>query len=100
MALFPPGRQNGITDWDDAVTKKHSHANATELDKIEDGGKAKWDQAVTDIGTVKSDYLKTADKTELEGTVNDEKTRAEKAAAQALSDAKAYTDTALTWGSF
>ena len=87
-------------DLADAVAKKHSHANATELDKIEDGDKAKWDQAVTDIGTVKSDYLKTADKTELEGKVNDEKTRAEKAEAQALSDAKAYTDTALTWGSF
>ena len=86
--------------WDAAEAKAHEHANKAELDKIETGDKAKWDQAVTDIGTVKSDYLKTADKTELEGKVNDEKTRAEKAEAQALSDAKAYTDAALTWGSF
>lgn len=31
----------------DAVAKKHNHANATELNKIVDGDKAKWDGAVT-----------------------------------------------------
>lgn len=86
--------------WDAAEVKAHEHTNKAELDKIETGDKAKWDQAVGDIATVKGDYLKSSDKTELEGKVNDEKTRAEKAEAQALSDAKAYTDAALTWGSF
>lgn len=36
----------------DAVAKKHAHANATELDKLADGDKAKWDQAVADVATV------------------------------------------------
>lgn len=36
-------------DLADAVTKKHSHANAEELDKIVSGDKAKWDKAVTDL---------------------------------------------------
>lgn len=29
----------------------HTHTNKTELDKIEDGDKAKWDKAVTDLGS-------------------------------------------------
>lgn len=86
--------------WDAAEAKAHEHANKAELDKIETGDKAKWDQAVSDIATVKGDYLKSSDKTELEGKVNEEKARAEEAEAKALSDAKAYTDAALTWGSF
>lgn len=36
-------------DLADAVAKKHSHANAEELDKIAVGDKAKWDKAVTDL---------------------------------------------------
>ena len=32
-------------DLKDAVAKKHSHANKTELDKIAEGDKAKWDAA-------------------------------------------------------
>lgn len=32
-------------DLKDAVAKKHSHANKTELDKIVEGDKAKWDAA-------------------------------------------------------
>lgn len=36
-------------DLADAVAKKHEHANKTELDKIADGDKAKWDAAVQTI---------------------------------------------------
>lgn len=36
-------------DLADAVSKKHEHANAEELDKIAAGDKAKWDKAVTDL---------------------------------------------------
>ena len=39
-------------DLADAVSKKHSHDNAEELALIVAGDKAKWDQAVTDVGTV------------------------------------------------
>lgn len=37
------------TDLADAVSKKHGHANAEELDKIASGDKDKWDKAVTDL---------------------------------------------------
>lgn len=86
--------------WDAAEAKAHSHANAAELDKIATGDKAKWDQATTDIGAVKSDYLKGSDKTEIEGKITAEKERAEAAEAKALADANAYTDAALAWGAF
>ena len=33
----------------DAVSKKHSHANAAELDKIATGDKAKWDATSTKV---------------------------------------------------
>ena len=70
----------------DAVAKKHTHANATELDKIAAGDKAKWDameQNAKDYAdSLASDY------------------DAAGSAAEALADAKEYTDTALTWGSF
>lgn len=36
-------------DLADAVAKKHAHANATELDKIAEGDKAKWDAAVQTV---------------------------------------------------
>ncbi len=67
-----------VADWDDAVAKEHEHANKTELDKIADGDKAKWDQAVTDLGAVKADYLKAADKTELSGAIEAAQEAAEK----------------------
>ena len=57
--------------------KAHEHANKTELDLIASGDKAKWDAAATDTATIKADYLKSADKTELEGDI---------AAAQAASE--------------
>lgn len=70
----------------DAVAKKHVHANATELDKIAAGDKAKWDAAEQNAkdyaDSLASDY------------------DAAGSAAEALADAKEYTDTALTWGSF
>ena len=36
-------------DIKDAVSKKHSHANAAELDKIAIGDKAKWDATSTKV---------------------------------------------------
>lgn len=69
-----------VADWDDAVTKEHEHANKAELDKIADGDKAKWDAAATDTATIKADYLKSADKTELEGDIAAAQAAAEKVA--------------------
>lgn len=48
---------DGITEqivaaWNAAEAKAHEHANKAELDKFVDGDKAKYDQAVTDLGTV------------------------------------------------
>lgn len=56
-------------DLADAVAKKHEHANAEELAKIEAGDKAKWDTVVTD-------HLVAADKTELEGKITAAETAA------------------------
>lgn len=70
----------------DAVAKKHTHANATELNKIADGDKAKWDAAEQNA----KDYA--------DGLASNYD--AAGSAAGALADAKEYTDTALTWGSF
>lgn len=38
-----------VVDIKDAVSKKHSHANAAELDKIATGDKAKWDATSTKV---------------------------------------------------
>lgn len=70
----------------DAVAKKHVHANATELGKIADGDKAKWDAMEQNA----KDYA--------DGLASNYD--AAGSAAGALADAKEYTDTALTWGSF
>lgn len=45
-----------VSNWDDAATKAHEHANATELAKISDGDVAKWDakQDAFDNATVLS----------------------------------------------
>lgn len=53
-----------------ASTAQHTHDNKAELDKIADGDKAKWDQAATDAAAVKADYLKSTDKTELQGNID------------------------------
>lgn len=96
-------------DLADAVSKKHSHANAAELAKIADGDKAKWDAAQANAEATAAAALSTA-KTELENKITAEATTAraaEKANAdaiavlngtgegsvsKALTDAKAYTD--------
>ena len=66
--------------------KSHEHANSEELAKIASGDKAKWDAAEQNAKSyadgLASNYDAAGD------------------ADQALEDAKAYTDTALTWGSF
>lgn len=50
----------------DAVAKKHSHANAEELDKIVAGDKAKWD-------AVAADYLDSEDETALKNLIKEAK---------------------------
>ena len=93
----------------DAVSKKHSHANAEELAKIADGDKAKWDAAQANAEATAAAALSAAKK-DLEGKISAEATTAraaEKANAdaiavlngtgegsvsKALTDAKAYTD--------
>ena len=52
-----------------AAEGNHSHANKAELDKIADGDKAKWDQAVADLAAVVADYLKTSDKEALQALI-------------------------------
>lgn len=110
----------------DAVAKKHEHANKSELDKFETGDKSKLDTAASDVSTIKGDYLKDADKTELKGDIASAQTAAEKKATdlnvamntrvtaleeidhnayvaadtQVLADAKAYANGLLTWGTF
>lgn len=70
----------------DAVAKKHVHANATELDKIANGDKAKWDAMEQNAKNYADGLASNYD--------------AAGSAAGALADAKEYTDNALTWGSF
>lgn len=70
----------------DAVAKKHVHTNATELDKIANGDKAKWDAMEQNAKNYADGLASNYD--------------AAGSAAGALADAKEYTDTALTWGSF
>ena len=55
------------SDLADAVAKKHSHTfNETELNKIVEGDKAKWD-------AVAADHLTSADKTTLENAIKEAK---------------------------
>lgn len=70
----------------DAVDKKHVHTNATELDKIANGDKAKWDAMEQNAKNYADGLASNYD--------------AAGSAAGALADAKEYTDNALTWGSF
>lgn len=37
--------QSNKNEWNDAYTKRHTHSNKSELDKILSGDKAKWDDA-------------------------------------------------------
>lgn len=67
-------------DLKDAVAKKHAHTFVeAELNKIADGDVAKWNQATTDVNTVKADYLKAADRTAVEALITAEAARADKA---------------------
>ena len=101
----------------DAVAKKHEHANATELDKIQAGDVAKWNAAQANAEVTAATALSSA-KTELEGKITAAQTAAEGkvtalasgavaantaaievingtsdgSISKALSDAKAYTD--------
>lgn len=60
-------------DLKDAVAKKHSHANKTELDKIADGDKAKWDAAAAKAhehaNKAELDKFETGDKAKLDAVV-------------------------------
>ena len=101
----------------DAVAKKHEHANATELDKIQAGDVAKWNAAQANAEATAAAALSSA-KTDLEGKISAAQTAAEGkvtaladgavaantaaievingtgtgSISKALSDAKAYTD--------
>ena len=66
-------------DLADAVTKKHTHANADELAKFVDGDKAKYDAVV-------ADHLTSADKTTLEDGIKE----AKKAGTDANTNIEAY----------
>jgi len=70
--------------------KAHEHANKTELDKIADGDKAKWDAAEKNAKDYADSLASNYD--------------ASGSAAQALADAKSYADTqlseGLSWGTF
>lgn len=111
----------------DAVAKKHEHANAEELAKIADGDKAKWDAAEGNAKTY-ADGLNTAmdgrvkaleaiDHEAYKGYADQAEADAIDAAKEyadglagnydaagsattAESNAKAHTETLLTWGSF
>ena len=63
-------------DLADAVAKKHSHANATELDKIKDGDVAKWNAAQANAEATAAAALSSA-KSELEGKITAAQTAAE-----------------------
>lgn len=98
------------TDLADAVTKKHEHTNITELNKIVDGDKAKWDAAEQNAkdyaDSLASNYevagaAATAEqnaKTYADGLASNYDAAGSADAAE--SAANAYTDGLLTWGSF
>lgn len=132
---FATGLNNAMDARVDALEAiDHEHANKAELDKIADGDVAKWNGAQAAAEATAAAALAGA-KTELEGKITAEETRAKVAEkanadaigiingadtvdgsiAKALKDAKAYadtaesdavttanayTDSALTWGSF
>lgn len=83
----------------DAVVKKHTHVNATELDKIADGDKAKWD-AMEQNAKEYADGLDAAMDARVEVLEGIDHDAYKAYADQAEADANAYTDEALTWGSF
>ena len=60
-------------DLKDAVAKKHSHANKTELDKIAEGDKTKWDAAAAKAhehaNKTELDKFETGDKAKLNAVV-------------------------------
>ena len=57
------------------INQAHTHANATELDKIADGDVAKWNAAQANAEATAASALATA-KSELEGKINTAKTEA------------------------
>lgn len=110
------------THGNKAELDKIAAGDKAKWDAAEQNAKTYADGLNTAMGTrvkaIEDDYLKGEDKAELQNAVNAEKeralaaeaknasdisaevTRATTAEAQALADAKAYTDNALTWGSF
>ena len=88
----------------------HTHTNKTELDKIVDGDKAKWDSAeqnakdyadslaVNYDAAGSADAAETAAKAYADGLAVNYDAAGSADAAEAA--ANEYTDTALTWGSF
>ena len=77
--------------WDEAYAKRHEHSNKTVLDGITSEKVAAWDGAKAGAEATAAAALSAA-KTELEGKITAEETRALAAEAKALSDAKTYAD--------
>ncbi len=112
-----------VTGWDEAAAQKHTHDNATELDKIKTGDKEKWDAAagkadtnsaaitaikddktLTSFSAVKTELDKKANSTDVTALVGDAQGVDATTIKQAAKEAEEYADTkineALTWGSF
>lgn len=104
-----------VSNWNDAFTKAHEHANKTVLDDITAEKVAAWDGAVSAAGvssvggkagalTLKSGSatlgdvnLSISDTGEISAAIVPDSFDVKGAAATALNDAKAYTDAALVW---
>ena len=112
-----------VTGWDEAAAQKHTHANSTELEKIQDGDKEKWDTAagkadtnasdiaaikddetIDSFGDVKTELDKKADSTEVTALVGSVEGIEADTIQQAAKEAEEYADgqiaKALTWGEF
>lgn len=99
------GRVNTAEGEIDALqADSHTHANKSELDKIEVGDKAKWDAAEqnakdyadglnttmsTRVKAIEDDYLKAADKTALENSISAEASAARAAEQKNAADISA-----------
>lgn len=81
----------------DAVAKKHTHANQTVLDGVTDQKVVAWDAAEANAKAYADGLAVNYDAA---GAAAGALTEAKTYADQAEADANAYTDTALTWGSF
>ena len=98
--------------WDEAYAKRHEHSNKTVLDGITSAKVTAWDAAQQNaidhadglnntmssrVKAIEDDYLKAADKTALQNSINEKATKATTLAGYGITDAytKAETDAAI-----